>query len=258
MAAREGFSEHRRDSRYSLVLRVDYPDRKDFYSEWTENISAGGLFVRTDRELAVGNNVAVELSFPGLLQPLAVRGRVAWRRRPTPMQPRGLGVEATQDASRRRLAELALRAKKPPTEAAAQVFRVVVVEDNPRVTRSYERVLKRLGSLNEEALQVVFAENGHAALSVIDEQAADLLVTDVYMPVMDGFTLVERLRQSSRTENLPVIVITGGRAGERDRARDLGVTAFLHKPVQFGQLLETIVCLVNFTGAGANERPPAN
>jgi uncharacterized protein (TIGR02266 family) len=251
VATREGSAEKRHHPRYPLVLRVDYGDRDEFHSEWTENVSAGGMFVRTDREFATGEPVAVELSFPGLLQPLEVRGRVAWIRSGTPMQPSGVGVEATHEASRRRLAALATRARDQAVGTVAPAFRVVLVEDNPRVTRSYERVLRRLGTLSGESVQVVFAPNGHAALSIIDEQRADLLVTDVYMPVMDGFTLIERLRASPKTATLPVIVITGGRAGERHRARDLGVTAFLHKPVQFGQLLETIVCLINLIEAKA-------
>jgi CheY-like chemotaxis protein len=61
--------------------------------------------------------------------------------------------------------------------------------------------------------------------------------------VMDGFTLIERLRDEPELSTIPVIIITGGRADERERAERMGVSAFLHKPVQFGEILETIIWL---------------
>ncbi len=237
-------TQRRQYPRFELVLRVEYGDDRGFYSEWTENLSAGGLFVRTERMFQIGEPVTLQLSFPGLLQPLEISGKVAWLRSRTPIQAAGVGVEVTNERGRRKLAELALAASKPVALTRPEPYRVVVVEDNTRVTRSYERVLQHLALRTGGRVQVDFAENGLAAIEIIDKQGADLVVTDVYMPVMDGFQMIERLRAGAATRDLPVIVITGGRSGERERAQALGVRAFLHKPIQFGQFLETIVCLV--------------
>ncbi|MBI3179528.1 MAG: TIGR02266 family protein [Deltaproteobacteria bacterium] len=226
------------------MLRVDYGDQQGFYSEWTENLSAGGLFVRTERTFQMGEEVTLHLSFPGLMQPLEVTGKVAWVRARSAIQAAGVGVEVTSDRGRRKLTELALAASKPAALTRPQPYRVVVVEDNTRVTRSYERVLQHLALRTGGRIQVSFAENGLTAIEHINKQGADLVVTDIYMPVMDGFQMIEQLRHRHATRDIPVIVITGGRSGERERAEALGVQAFLHKPIQFGQFLETIVCLV--------------
>ncbi|MEE8410599.1 MAG: TIGR02266 family protein, partial [Myxococcota bacterium] len=243
--------EQRRHPRYGLVLRVDYPDTDEYYSEWTENLSAGGLFVRTDRPFEVGAEVELCLSFPALLDEVRVTGEVAWVRESSAMQSGGIGLQVSSDGSRRRLAELALRANEPGALRRDLPFRVLVVEDNLRVTRSYERVLNRLASAGGGNVEVEFVPNGQVALEVFEKKGADLVITDVYMPVMDGFTFIEQLRKLDKASDTPVIVITGGRAGERERAQQIGVTAFLHKPIQFGRLLETIVALlVPFNGSG--------
>lgn len=243
--------EQRGYPRYGLVLRAEYADTDDFYSEWTENLSAEGLFVRTERLFQEGDQVEVNLSFPGLLDEVAVVGEVVWVREASAMQSGGIGLQVSTDGSRRRLAELALRANEPGALQREAPFRVLVVEDNPRVTRSYQRVLNRLASAGGGNIDVGFAANGQAAIEIIEKSSVDLVITDVYMPVMDGFTFVENLRKLDQGSDTPVIVITGGHAGERERAQKIGVTAFLHKPIQFGRLLETIVALqVPFNGSG--------
>ncbi|MFC1611230.1 TIGR02266 family protein [Myxococcota bacterium] len=241
--------QRRSFQRFPYVLRVDYPDRQEFFSEWTENLSAGGLFVRTERLCEPGRTIALSLSFPGLLEPVEIVGRVAWVREAGPIQAGGLGVEVTNEAGRRRLADLALRASTPEKLAVNEPFRVLVVEDNPRVTRSYERVLKHAATVAGGRVEMEFASDGHSALAIVSEQHVDLIITDIYMPIMDGFALIEQLRSEANTRDLPVIVITGGRADERQRAEALGVRAFLNKPVQFGQLLETIIFLVGVPGS---------
>lgn len=237
------FPQRRQYPRFPLVLRVDYPDRANPLGEWTENVSAGGVFVRTEQTFDVGENVEIAISFPGLLDPIRVVGRIAWVRESGPIQPGGIGVEVVNDGARRRLADISLRAGAIGTRAHDSPFRVLVVEDNLRVVRSYERVLAHVSTASRHQVEIHFVQHGQEALESIAKQSVDLLITDIYMPVMDGFTLIAKIRADPATATLPIIVITGGRADEGDRAHALGVNAFLRKPVQFGQLLETIACL---------------
>ena len=73
-------------------------------------------------------------------------------------------------------------------------------------------------------------------------QPLPLLLSDVNMPDMDGLTLVERLRSSPELRDLPVILLTsGGRPGDAARARDLGVTRQLMKPVKQSELMDAIL-----------------
>ncbi len=68
-----------------LVLRVDYPGLGADASDATENLSASGFFVRTERVLEVGQRVPMVISFPGLLDPMEIEVEVV-RLRPGPSE----------------------------------------------------------------------------------------------------------------------------------------------------------------------------
>lgn len=237
--------QRRQHQRVDLVLRVEYADAQNYFAEWTENLSAGGLFVRTERMFEKGDSVQLLLSFPGLLSPAAVEGHVVWIRAATQLLPRGVGVEVVGDNARRRLAELAALALQPVEAHQADLFTLLIVEDNIQIAQSYERVVQRLRTLTDKRVEVVFATNGYEALEALQKQPINLVLTDVYMPVMDGLALLEHMKGAPQMRNIPVIVASGGHDDIRIRAERLGAQAFLHKPVQFGQILETVVRLVN-------------
>jgi two-component system, sensor histidine kinase and response regulator len=80
-----------------------------------------------------------------------------------------------------------------------------------------------------------------AAFSVT-ENAVALLVADGEMPAMDGFMLVERVRQQPAIAATPVIMLTSaGQPGDAERCRKLGVHRYLLKPVRQAQLLDAIL-----------------
>ncbi len=90
------------------------------------------------------------------------------------------------------------------------------------------------------------AADGQAAWQLLQERGADLLVSDVDMPRLDGFALTEAVRASKRFRELPVVLVTA-RATDEDRARGIavGADAYLSKSA-FDQknLLETIAQLL--------------
>src|SRR5689334_25165965 len=73
--------EKRRDTREPVTLFVEYEGADDLVGDFTENLSSGGTFVATNRELPVGTRVHLVLSFPGLLEPVSIEGTVRWTRR---------------------------------------------------------------------------------------------------------------------------------------------------------------------------------
>jgi len=230
--------------RVPLVLRVEYPGESPAANDWTENISAAGLFVRTLRRWALGQRVVFTVSFPGLLPPTPVDGHVTWVRPGTPSAPAGCGVTVGTDADRRRLAEIVLTVLNPPAFSRPEPFKILIAEDNPMLKRSYERAFSTLSQIARTKLRVSFAGDGAEALAQIEEHGADMLILDVYMPVMDGFALIRKVRTNPSWRDVPIIVVTGGYDDEAVHATSLGVDAFLQKPFQMGQLLETIACLV--------------
>jgi uncharacterized protein (TIGR02266 family) len=242
--------EKRSDPRVPLVLRVEYPGHERVVRDATENLSAGGLFVRTDRPLSPGERLPLQISFPKLLAPVTVEVEVVRARRAGPEGPAGVALQVPEDRVEdrlvlARLAELAREGGGGEPDLRARAFRILVVEDNHHVIEMYEYALRKLRtSAGAVKVDVRFASNGHEALTALAEARADLVMADLYMPVMDGFTLVERLRADPSLVGLPIMVISAGGADARQRALDLGVDVYLQKPVQFSDIIGTVRTLL--------------
>lgn len=87
--------------------------------------------------------------------------------------------------------------------------------------------------LNEyfkEEYVIIQAENGQEALDILRKQFVDLLVTDLYMPVMDGFQLIETLRKDERYHLMPIIAVTEHNEVIEKRVLELGANDFITKP----------------------------
>ncbi len=249
--------EKRRDPRVPLVLRVEAPGLPDALRGATENLSAGGLFVRTDRDLSPGDRLPLRIGFPGLLDPVEVEVEVV-RCRPAGEQgPAGVAVKIPVDRTdeRHKLAALVETARAGRGRAGA-TYRVLVVEDNPHVVEMYEYALRRVkGGEGRPDLSVEYAPDGHEAVMRLAEgPRVDLVITDLYMPVMDGFTLIERIRGDRELAGIPILVISAGGPDARARAIELGVDVYLQKPVQFVDILSTVGTLLRMRGPGAPER----
>ncbi|MDH3195021.1 MAG: response regulator [Hyphomicrobiales bacterium] len=102
--------------------------------------------------------------------------------------------------------------------------KVLVVDDDPVVRKSFNRVLSGKG------YAVITAENGEEALRKLAEEKYDVVYTDIRMPGMDGLEVAEQVR--ARRPWTPVVIITGyGTEAAEARAEAAGVANFLHKPL---------------------------
>jgi len=113
---------------------------------------------------------------------------------------------------------------------------LLVVEDIPDILRLLDATLKFKG------YRVVTATNGQEALEAIERERPAIIITDILMPKMDGFSLVHRLRINPETRDIPVIFLTATYVAPEDKAFALtiGVTRFIEKPVNFEQFLPAI------------------
>ncbi len=119
---------------------------------------------------------------------------------------------------------------------AARLGPVLVVEDHDINRKIIGRQLDLLG------LRYSMAGNGVEALQALEKSDFSLMLTDLHMPLMDGYALVTAVRQAERTGmRLPIIAITANALrGEEQRCRAIGMDAFLVKPVQLGALAHAI------------------
>src|SRR5581483_471048 len=238
-------TEKRSAERFPFVLKVTYADRKQI-ADATENLSTAGLFIQTDQPWQVGDIVPLSLSFPGLLDPVEIVGRVAWVRPALGSGVGGVGIAVQGDLDRQRLENLL--AVTTDTNAAPQAtpatgFRVLIVEDNPHIIEMYSYVLKKLAANDLQGrvpLEVHFAPDGHHALNQLREAPFNLLMTDLYMQVMDGFQLVEKVRADERLKAIPIVAIAAGGKDAQEKAMAVGVDIYLRKPVRFAEVLETV------------------
>jgi uncharacterized protein (TIGR02266 family) len=235
--------DKRRDPRVPLVLQVEYPG-VEAVRDVTENLSAGGLFIRTSRELPTGARVPLQIGFPGLMPPLEIEVEVV-RRVEGGDEPGGVAVKLPVDRvdDRHKLGRLVETARRPAAKET-QSFRILVVEDNPHVVEMYEYALRKIGAPGV-SVTVEYAGNGHHALARLAEPpGVDLVMTDLYMPVMDGFALIERMRATPALAATPILVISAGESDAKARAMGLGADLFMHKPVKFADVVATVGTLL--------------
>jgi two-component system OmpR family response regulator len=115
-------------------------------------------------------------------------------------------------------------------------MRILIVEDEPRLLRSLAKALR------EEGYAVDTAEAGDDGLFKAQSSDYDALVLDVMLPRLDGWQILERLRQTKRT---PVLMLTA-RDTTRDRVRglDTGADDYLVKPFDLDELLARLRALI--------------
>jgi uncharacterized protein (TIGR02266 family) len=243
--------DRRRSPREPLTLKVEYTDAGELVSDYTENISAGGTFVLTPRLLPEGTLVRLVLSFPGLIKPLPITGVVKWVRLEPP-EERGIGVEfeRTGGDAVERLGELVNRIAAGDPQLVRPHLRVLVVEDNPHVATLIREGLEA-GLRRELADKVSFqcdtAANGRDALETIRAQAYDVLIIDIYLPVLDGAEVIRQVRADPALRHLPIVAVSGGGAAARAAAMVAGADFFLEKPMRLVDIVGTMRRLTGIT-----------
>ncbi len=113
--------------------------------------------------------------------------------------------------------------------------RILLVEDADCLRRAFGRLLRMHG------YEVQEAGDGHAALDCLSRFHPQVVLTDLMMPVMDGFELISRLRRDPATSGLPILAITAdGTDQARRMAREAGAQDVITKPVDMADLLDRL------------------
>ena len=103
---------------------------------------------------------------------------------------------------------------------------ILLVDDSPTILNILQMIL------NQEGFKILTAQDGVEALERLAGAEVELMIADINMPRMDGYTLIKEVRARSEYQTLPVIIIsTQDRESDRKRALDLGADLFLRKPV---------------------------
>ncbi|MBF0471306.1 MAG: PAS domain S-box protein, partial [Gammaproteobacteria bacterium] len=126
-----------------------------------------------------------------------------------------------------------------PLETAMVSFsgnpRILLVEDNEINSQVAQELLEMV------RLEVTVVENGQLAVERVEEEAFDLVLMDIQMPVLDGYGATQKIRERFSTTRLPVIAMTANAMGEdRERALEAGMNDHIPKPIDPATLYQVL------------------
>jgi len=120
--------------------------------------------------------------------------------------------------------------------------KILLVEDNDMNRDMLSRRLQRRG------FDVVMAVDGQEGVDMAASESPDLVLLDMSLPVLDGWTVAQRLKSDPHTEPIPIIALTAhAMAGDREKAINAGCDEYDTKPVDLARLLKKIAALLSET-----------
>ncbi len=119
----------------------------------------------------------------------------------------------------------------------------LVVDDSTAMRKQLCYALQRV-----VGMETVEAADGADAWRKLSSAPFDVVITDINMPLLDGLKLVALVRAGGAHQHVPLVVITTeGAEADRRRAMSLGASAYLVKPVQANQVVETVRSLLRMS-----------
>jgi DNA-binding response OmpR family regulator len=139
-----------------------------------------------------------------------------------------------------------------PTKEIMDKLKILVVDDELTV----RRVIKQY--LEKEGYEVIEADNGGQALNLLHQETPDLMILDIMLPGIDGFTIIRSLRQpveSNSVMSIPIIMLTA-RTQEIDRITgfELGTDDYVTKPFSPRELVMRVKALLRRTSTSDNKQ----
>ena len=117
---------------------------------------------------------------------------------------------------------------------------LLLIDDDPNLILLVKDYLEFRG------YNVVTAENGREALEILDEKVPDMIICDVMMPEMDGYSLVQHIRQEPTTNRIPVLFLSAkGQSQDRVKGLNEGADVYMVKPFEPEELVAQVESSLN-------------
>lgn len=113
--------------------------------------------------------------------------------------------------------------------------RILAIDDSPTIRALVAKSLRAAG------FEVFLASDGIEGITALPDARPDIIVTDINMPRMDGFGVIETVRANSAYAHIPILVLTTESGADlKARARNAGATGWIVKPFQEQKLISVI------------------
>lgn len=117
--------------------------------------------------------------------------------------------------------------------------KILLVEDNEMNRDMLSRRLERKG------IQVLIAVDGEQGVAMAQTETPDLILMDMSLPILDGWSATRRLKTTPITQQIPIIALTAhAMSGDRDKCLEAGCDDYDTKPVEFARLMNKIQALL--------------
>lgn len=102
--------------------------------------------------------------------------------------------------------------------------KVLIVEDDNMICTMYKT------KLEQDGFSVLLADNGSKGLEVAMSEVPDIIMLDVIIPQLDGFSVLEKIKEDEKTKNIPVIMLTNlGTTEDQKKGKEMGAVDYLVK-----------------------------
>ena len=127
--------------------------------------------------------------------------------------------------------------QKEPIEKAQQEKLILIVDDNEALVRVLSTQLRLRG------YKAIAALDGEQAVMIAHRKKPGLILLDIAMPGLHGFAVIDKLRQSEHTENIPIVIVSGSNEPDSVKKAELmGIRDYIVKPYEEDHLMEIIGC----------------
>lgn len=117
---------------------------------------------------------------------------------------------------------------------------VLVMEDEPNITFILETIL------SENGHNVITAANGAEGMNILNQGLVpEIALVDLSMPVMDGSTVIKKLKGNEKFKDIPIVIISGSMAGLDDFPKKDNYSALITKPFNLNDVVKTVDNLIN-------------
>lgn len=224
-----------------FFLRAEIRSSTDRVVSYAIDLTASSVFVVTEWHAKVGTPVALQLSFPRILEPIEIAARISDIRIAGEPGDRG-GVKLEFDPGagdvRARLVSLLEQVSAPLTPDESHPCRVLLVEDSWFTRLIFAHMSKVL----ERSRPVAFdqADTAETAWQMLAGSTYDLVIVDYFLPAEDGASLIAKLRRDERLASTPIVAISVGGRDAREATLSAGADVFVDKPLVLRDLFNTL------------------